>query len=302
MGVTDRTPQHAQHDPFLIAQHAADDLHPSERPRATEMIDGCRECASLAGDLRAIASATTALPPIVARRDFRLTDADAARLRRGAWRRRFGFLATPRFAFTQPLGLGLATIGLAGLLISGGAFGAMSTGGAASAPGAEVQAPVPAAGGTAGDSTVAASDDAIDSRAGLQATAAPATAAPAAAAPATAAPFAQPGASAAPTAAPSDSLTIMAAPVDGSPEPGQADTSVKTGESPAAENADGGAEAANPAAAATEGPVRDTVPTQITAPQVTAEGGPSWTGWLALILAGLAVAILRPIARRLTSR
>src|SRR5688572_7059594 len=187
MGVTDRTPQHSQHDPFLIAQYAADDLRPSERSRATEMIEACRECASLAADLRAIASATAALPPIAARRDFRLTDADAARLRRGAWRRRFGFLTSPRFAFTQPLGLGLATIGLAGLLISGGAFGTMSTGGAASAPGAEIQAPVPAAGGATGDTTIAATDDA-SGRAGLEATAAPATAAPAAAAPAAAAP------------------------------------------------------------------------------------------------------------------
>ena len=51
MGVTDRTPRHPEHDPFLIAQYAADDLRPSERPRATELIESCRECASLAADL-----------------------------------------------------------------------------------------------------------------------------------------------------------------------------------------------------------------------------------------------------------
>src|SRR5689334_5837376 len=61
-------------------------------------------------------AATADLPAPTRTRDFRLTEADAARLR-SPWRRWFGPLAKPRFAFVQPVGAALATLGLAGLLV-----------------------------------------------------------------------------------------------------------------------------------------------------------------------------------------
>ena len=45
--VTDRTPQHGEHDPFAIAQLAADDLRPSERPRVEQLAAECTDCAAL---------------------------------------------------------------------------------------------------------------------------------------------------------------------------------------------------------------------------------------------------------------
>jgi hypothetical protein len=117
---------HEAHDLELIARAAAGDLAASEAVAARDQIASCDVCAALAGDLRAIAAATrefgaaasrAAAPP--APRDFRLTETDAARLRRR------GFLGLGRIVGAnggraRGLGGALAALGLVGLLVSAG--------------------------------------------------------------------------------------------------------------------------------------------------------------------------------------
>src|SRR5262249_4229771 len=106
----------SSHDQLLIAQLAADDVTSDERTRAEAQLADCERCRDLLIDLRLISAATADLPAPRRTRDFRLTDADAARLNRGprAWLARLG---PPRFAFVQPLGVTVAALGLVGLLI-----------------------------------------------------------------------------------------------------------------------------------------------------------------------------------------
>jgi len=120
MPVTDPRAVHLSHDAFLIAKLADDDLTPSERTRADERVATCAECARLLNDLRAIATATASLPAPARSRDFRLTDADAARLRPSGWRGWARQLGSPRFAFVRPVGSLIAVLGLAGVLLSAG--------------------------------------------------------------------------------------------------------------------------------------------------------------------------------------
>jgi hypothetical protein len=122
---------HREHDLFLVASlagapdaldaPAAPAGRPSDDPdhaRAEALVAGCADCARLHADLVALAVATRALPaPALPRRDFRLTETDAARLRPSGWRRLVGVFAGPRDAITRPLAMGLTTIGLAGLLV-----------------------------------------------------------------------------------------------------------------------------------------------------------------------------------------
>jgi hypothetical protein len=123
---------HADHDPLAIAAYAAGDATGPELDAAHALVAGCPDCAALHHDLRAIATALPALPVPVRSRDFRLTPEQAASLRPRGWRRLLVPLAGPRFAFAGPLGTGLATLGIAGLLAAGSV--GMPLGGAASAP------------------------------------------------------------------------------------------------------------------------------------------------------------------------
>lgn len=109
---------HAQHDPLLVASLAAGDLAGNERDRAAAQIADCGDCASLHTDLIAIARATAALPPAVAPRDFRLSPEHAASLRPVGWRRLVASIGRSRPLMSRQLGIGMATIGLAGLLVS----------------------------------------------------------------------------------------------------------------------------------------------------------------------------------------
>jgi len=153
-----RSTSHDRHDALLVAALAAADLSGTDRDHATALIRTCPDCATLHDDLVAIARATATVPPPIAPRprDFRLSPDQAARLRPG-WRRLVGTLAGPRFAFSRPLGIGLTTIGLAGLLLanvtlpslgsSGGAV--LSTVGAAVPEGAaatDQSRPIPTSG------------------------------------------------------------------------------------------------------------------------------------------------------------
>lgn len=112
---------HDRHDRTLIAASLAGDLPSAARAAADELLTSCTECAALAVDLRAIATATRALPTMRAPsgRTFTLTATDAARLRRRSWLagllRPFG---PGGLVPARPIGLALSTLGLVGLLVS----------------------------------------------------------------------------------------------------------------------------------------------------------------------------------------
>ena len=110
---------HADHDPLAIAAFAAGDAAGPELDDALALVATCPDCAALHHDLRAIAAALPALPAPARPRDFRLAPEQAASLRPAGWRRLLAPLAGPRFAFAGPLGTGLATLGIAGLLVAG---------------------------------------------------------------------------------------------------------------------------------------------------------------------------------------
>jgi len=149
--------RHALHDEELIAALAADAIDDAaEAERARAIVERCTMCRELHDDLLVIRSAlrssgssaqraaTTRAP-----RDFRLTAEDAARLRPGTpvarlgarlgWR---GRLSIGIVAFGRPLGAGLATLGVAGLLIgslilSGSPMSLLAGAGSSSPPVAE---------------------------------------------------------------------------------------------------------------------------------------------------------------------
>jgi anti-sigma factor RsiW len=122
---------HHDHDPLLIAALVDGDSDaPVTDERARRLIAECADCATLHADLIALAAASRALPaPAIRTRDFRLSAADAARLRPSGWRRVIVAFGSPRDGLTRPLAAGLTTLGLAGLLIGtipSGLFGAAS--------------------------------------------------------------------------------------------------------------------------------------------------------------------------------
>src|SRR4051812_11089837 len=123
---------HDRHDRCLIAALAANDLDGGERREAETLVVECQSCADLLADLRAIAAATTALPPVAMPPafDFRLTEADAQRVGARGWRRVLQELAGRRFSFTRPLAVGLTTLGLIGVIsasLPGGIGGGTAT-------------------------------------------------------------------------------------------------------------------------------------------------------------------------------
>src|SRR5688500_1282429 len=126
--------QHGQHDPLLVVSLAAGDLTAADRDRAASQIASCADCALLHDDLLAIARATAVLPAAVRPRDFQLSPEQAARLRPGGWRRFVAAFATPSLAMTRQLGVGLTTLGLAGLLVSAIGSVDLGMGGGAAAP------------------------------------------------------------------------------------------------------------------------------------------------------------------------
>ena len=106
------------HDETLIARLAAGDLAEREAVDANALVAACPACAQLRADLRSIMAATAGLPAARRTRDFRLTDADAVRLRQSGWRRVLGRFGDPRLAFTKPLATGLVALGIAGLVLT----------------------------------------------------------------------------------------------------------------------------------------------------------------------------------------
>ena len=130
-----RATSHDRHDPLLVAALAAGDLAGTDRGQALDLTRSCVDCAVLHDDLIVLARATASTPPpLMSRpRDFQLTPADAARLRPGGWRRLVAAFSGARSGVTRPLGVGLATLGLAGLLIGNVQ---LSLGGSAATPAA----------------------------------------------------------------------------------------------------------------------------------------------------------------------
>lgn len=117
---------HSTHDLELVARAAAADLAPSEAMAARDLLASCAACAFLAADLQVIVAATRALGPAMAGatvppapRDFRLTEADAARLRRRGFLDPGG-LRTGLRGRVRAFGGALAALGLIGLLVSAG--------------------------------------------------------------------------------------------------------------------------------------------------------------------------------------
>ncbi len=139
---------HADHDRLLVAAYAAGDATGADLEAARTLVASCADCAVLHRDLRVIAAALPALPAPVRPRDFRLTSAQAAGLRPPTWRRLLEPFAGPRFAFAGPLGTGLATLGIAGLLVAGSLGAPLAatapTAGAGTGGGAAVPQPAPA--------------------------------------------------------------------------------------------------------------------------------------------------------------
>ena len=135
---------HEQHDQILVVSFASGDLAPDDRDRAVaqSLVDSCAECAKLHDDVLAIARATQALPPAVRTRDFQISPEQAAKLQPGGWRRFVAAFAAPGSIFSKQLGVGMATLGIVGLLI--GAAPSIQLGGlggsAASAPAASMPA------------------------------------------------------------------------------------------------------------------------------------------------------------------
>lgn len=110
---------HAAHDELLLAALASGDALPAdERATAAALVRDCPDCADLVADLRFLRFATAELTDPPRRRDYRLTDADAARLQPAGWRRLAAALASARLAFTAPLGAGLVAIGVVAGLVA----------------------------------------------------------------------------------------------------------------------------------------------------------------------------------------
>src|SRR5262245_25206212 len=135
---------HEQHDPILVVSLASGDLATADRDYATaqNLVADCADCARLHDDVLAIASATKALPPASRTRDFRISAEQAEKLRPAGVRGVLARLTAPGGLFSRQLGVGLATLGVAGLLI--GSLGSISLGGmAGAAPAASMPASAP---------------------------------------------------------------------------------------------------------------------------------------------------------------
>jgi hypothetical protein len=134
MSAEPRRSDHRDHDRFLVASLLDPDVPAESRSRAEALVASCPACAELLADLRAIAAATAALPVRPRPRDFRLSPETAARLRPGGWRRLVAALGAPRLGVLRPMGAALATLGLAGLLLTATPLGAGLLGTAATGP------------------------------------------------------------------------------------------------------------------------------------------------------------------------
>ena len=134
---------HEQHDQLLVVSFASGDLAAADRDRATaqSLVESCADCARLHDDVLAIARATRALPPPVRTRDFQISPEQAAKLQPGGWRRFVAAFSAPGSIFSRQLGVGMATLGIVGLLIGAAPSVQLGLGGSAAASAAPASAP-----------------------------------------------------------------------------------------------------------------------------------------------------------------
>lgn len=137
------TASHAQHDPALLAalidRDAAEALAPVELAAAREQVDRCVPCATIHRDLLDLTAGLVAATTLTRPRDFRLTAADATRLRPRGWRRFLSTVGSARDGLSRPLAIGLTTLGLVGVLV-GSVPGGLPFGGASASGGTDQQA------------------------------------------------------------------------------------------------------------------------------------------------------------------
>lgn len=143
-------PQHAQHDPDVIAGLAAGGATAIERTRGQALLDSCVDCRALHDDLVAIAAATRSLPAARAPRDFRITAEQAARLRRTSWLTRLlGPFASAGSA-ARPLAAAFTTLGLVGIFVASALPGMLGGAASMAAPESQTGAGAGAPAGAAG--------------------------------------------------------------------------------------------------------------------------------------------------------
>lgn len=104
---------HAAHDRQLVVAYACDDLPVAEQAEARALVARCRRCTALVNDIQTIAGALQREDVAPAReRDFRLTAADADRLRGSVVTRLLRRIASPHLRVLQPLAAAAMTFGI----------------------------------------------------------------------------------------------------------------------------------------------------------------------------------------------
>jgi hypothetical protein len=117
--LTETATVHAAHDGELVATLVDRTIDPADRRSAEALIEACHDCATLHADLVSLAIATKGMQVPSRPRDYSLTPDDAARLRRGGWRRLVAAFGSSRDSLSRPLAIGLTTLGLVGVLVVG---------------------------------------------------------------------------------------------------------------------------------------------------------------------------------------
>jgi hypothetical protein len=103
---------HAGHDRQLIVAYACGDLGADEARDAGQLVEQCRRCAALGREIRLVPSLARHVAVPSRPRDFRLSAADAERLRGSAVRRLLRRLGGPGLTPLQPLAGAALAIGL----------------------------------------------------------------------------------------------------------------------------------------------------------------------------------------------
>ena len=107
---------HARHDRFAIAASIGGATPP---PRT---IASCPRCGELHRDLLSIQTALRHAWTPRRPRDLHLAAIDIARIRPALWRRVLGAVGSSRDAITRPLAIGLTSVGIVGVMVSGTPF------------------------------------------------------------------------------------------------------------------------------------------------------------------------------------
>ncbi|HEY8198492.1 MAG TPA: hypothetical protein VIF44_01880 [Candidatus Limnocylindrales bacterium] len=130
-GSTHMPDDHAGHDRQLVVAFASGDLPAEDVADAQALVARCRRCAALVDEIARIGNAMRLdLVPPPRPRDFRISSADAERLRGSALTRLMRRLASPRLQVLQPLAGAAMIIGLLLVATSAVSFGFASAGAA----------------------------------------------------------------------------------------------------------------------------------------------------------------------------